>query len=62
MKVGIKQIKKPTPKWIRKTGTALVSAGSAGSILFVKLEMPKISIICAAIGIIGKVITIFFGE
>jgi len=62
VKVGVKQIKKPTPKWIRKIGTALVSVGSAGSALFIQLGMPKIGIICALCGLAGKAITIFFGE
>ena len=61
-KVGVKQIRKPTPKWIRKTGTALVSIGSAGSALFIQLGMLKIGIICALGGLVGKAITIFFGD
>jgi hypothetical protein len=62
MKVGIKQIPKKTPSFIRKLGTFLVSIGSAGSALFATLGMVKIAAIFGFGGLIGKGLTELFGE
>jgi hypothetical protein len=62
MKVGIKQIPKKTPSFIRKIGTFLISLGSSGSALFAGLGMNKLAVIFAVGGLIGKGLTQLFGE
>jgi hypothetical protein len=59
---GIKAINKKTPDWIRKIGTALITIGTSGSLLFVKLGSTKGAFICGGLGLLGKLITKFFGE